>query len=157
VVVVSNHDDPGNDVLRAAARLTRWASRYASFDIPVAQARLLSLLDDWGPVRVSELAEIDHSSQPTTTAGVHRLEAQGWARRDPDPSDARATLVSITPAGHEALADVRRARAAVLAPTLGALDESELARLRDAVVVLEGLLARAAAPHHSPAPTREEA
>ena len=50
---------------------------------------------------LSELAEIDHSSQPTTTAGIHRLEAQGWARRDPDPSDARATLVSITPAGHE--------------------------------------------------------
>ncbi|MBW8732290.1 MAG: MarR family transcriptional regulator, partial [Terrabacter sp.] len=30
----------GNDLLRSAARLSRWASRHASFDVPFAQARL---------------------------------------------------------------------------------------------------------------------
>ena len=148
-------DDFANDLLRAAARLNRWASRHASFDIPFAQARLLALLDELGPARVSELAEADHSSQPTTTTGIHRLEAQGWARREPDPDDARATRVSITPHGRDALHSVRAARAAVLSRTLDGLDDSELARLRDAAQAMEDLLARATAPLSHP--IREEA
>jgi DNA-binding MarR family transcriptional regulator len=137
-----------------SARLTRWASRHASLELPLAQARLLSQLEELGPVRVSELADADHSSQPTTTAAVQRLEARGWARREPDPGDARATLVSITEEGRSALAHVRRARAAALSPTLDALPEADLARLRDAVDALEALLDRAVTP---PPPTREEA
>jgi len=152
---VTTRDDPANDLLRAAARLSRWASRHASFDMPSAQARLLALLDELGPARVSQLAEADHSSQPTTTTGVQRLEAQGWARRDPDPDDARAALVSITAQGRQALHSVRAARAAVLSPTLDALDDTQLARLRDAARAMEDLLARAAAPVSHP--LREEA
>jgi DNA-binding MarR family transcriptional regulator len=156
--VRSPRTDPANDLLRAAARLNRWASRHASFDIPFAQARLLALLDELGPARVSTIAEADHSSQPTTTAGLHRLEAQGWVHRSPDPSDARASLVSLTPVGSRARAQVRRARAAVLAPALDLLDPAERARLEEAIDVLETVLARTAHHHadHHPVP-REEA
>ena len=90
-----------NDLLRAAARLSRWASRLASFDVPFAQARLLALLDELGPARVSVLAEADHCSQPTMTTALQRLESSGWAQRAPDPSDARASLLSLTPAGRD--------------------------------------------------------
>ena len=133
-----------NDLLRSAARLSRWASRLAAFDVSYAQARLLALLDELGPARVSTLAEADHSSQPTMSTALQRLEAQGWAQRVPDPGDARASLLSLTPAGRDALEEIRRARAAVLSPTLTTLDESEVARLRDAVVALDDLLHRAA-------------
>ena len=133
-----------NDLLRSAARLSRWASRLAAFDVSYAQARLLALLDELGPARVSVLAEADHCSQPTMSTALQRLEAQGWAQRVPDPADARASLLSLTPAGRDALGKIRRARAAVLSPTLTTLDESEVARLRDAVVALDDLLHRAA-------------
>ncbi len=71
----------GNELLRSAARLSRWASRHASFDVPFAQARLLALLDELGPSRVSALAAADHSSQPTITTQLQRLEASGWVHR----------------------------------------------------------------------------
>jgi DNA-binding MarR family transcriptional regulator len=129
-----------NDLLRAAARLSRWASRLASFDVPFAQARLLALLDELGPARVSTLAEADHSSQPTVTGQVHRLEAAGWVRREPDLSDARATLVSLTPAGAVALSRVRAARAEVLYPALSHLDSDGLGRVLAATEVLNELL-----------------
>ncbi|MCU1536126.1 MAG: hypothetical protein JWP82_477 [Humibacillus sp.] len=140
----------GNELLRSAARLSRWASRNASFDVPFAQARLLALLDELGPSRVSVLAVADHSSQPTVTTQLQRLEASGWVDRAADPDDARASLVSLSPAGVDALAGVRRARLAVLAPALDELDETGVARLAVAVEVLDQLLAAAAAttdPH----------
>jgi len=155
----------GNDLLRSAARLTRWASRHASFEVPMAQARLLALLDELGPTRVSVLAEADHSSQPTMTTQVQRLEAAGWAQRVDDPDDARASLVSLTGEGHRALAQAREARLEVLSPALTGLDRSGVERLRTAVEVLEALLDEAAQattghtrqhphtdPHHQPAP-----
>lgn len=134
----------GNDLLRSAARLTRWASRHASFVVPMAQARLLALLDELGPARVSALADADHSSQPTMTAQVQRLEAAGWAHRVADPADARASLVSLTAAGHGALEQARQARLEVLSPALTGLDASGVDRLRTAVEVLEALLDGAA-------------
>ncbi|MEW1954524.1 MarR family transcriptional regulator [Terrabacter sp. NPDC080008] len=141
----------GNDLLRSAARLSRWASRHASFDVPFAQARLLALLDELGPSRVSVLAAADNSSQPTTTAQLQRLAASGWVRRASDPDDARATVVSLSDEGRAALENVRRARLAVLSPALEQLDETGLDRVRIAVEVINELLAAAAdTPVHHP-------
>ena len=78
-------DQSADRLLRASARLSRWATRHASIDIPYAQARLLALMDDLGPMRITALAEHDNTSQPTMTTQVQRLVDQGWARRQPDP------------------------------------------------------------------------
>lgn len=136
----------GNDLLRAIARLNRWATRHASFDVPYAQARLLALLDDLGPARISVLAEADSSSQPTLTTQVQRLEAAGWARREADPGDARATLISLTDEGRSALEAVRRARFEVLAPVLERLEPVDQEHLRDAVGLLQRVVAATSLP-----------
>ena len=145
----------GNELLRAVARLNRWATRHASLDVPMAQARLLGVLDELGPARVSTLATADHCSQPTMTAQVQRLEAEGWAQRVPDPADARAALVSLTTEGTEALRRARDARVAVLSPALQSLDDAGVERLRTAVLVLDRLLDLAGAASTTP-PTRKE-
>ncbi|HEV7172407.1 MarR family winged helix-turn-helix transcriptional regulator [Pedococcus sp.] len=152
---MSERQTVGNDLLRAAARLTRWASRHASFDLPYAQARLLALLDELGPARVSVLAEADHSSQPAMTTALQRLEAQGLAQRRADPDDARASLLALTDHGRATLDRVRAARLAALAPTLDGLEDAEIARLRTGIDVMEDLLRRAAAVYPTPT-TRKE-
>lgn len=139
----------GNDLLRVTARLNRWATRHASFDVPYAQARLLALLDDLGPARISVLAEADSSSQPTLTTQVQRLEAAGWARREADPDDARATLISLSGEGRSALEAVRRARYDVLAPVLEHLEPTDQEHLRDAVALLQRVVEATTLPSHT--------
>jgi DNA-binding MarR family transcriptional regulator len=140
---MTNRDELGNSVLRSAARLTRWASRNASFDVPMAQARLLALVEELSPARISALAAADHCSQPTMSTLLHRLEAEGWAERIVDPADARASLISLTTAGRAALDRVRQARLQALSPAFNQLDAAALTRLQEAVDALDDLLARA--------------
>jgi DNA-binding MarR family transcriptional regulator len=150
---VTDRDELGNSVLRAAARLTRWASRNASLDVPMAQTRLLALVEELEPARISTLAAADHTSQPTMSTQVQRLEAEGWAGRVADPADARASLVSLSAAGRAALGRARRARLEALSPAFDQLDASALARLEDAVAALDDLLARASGTEPDPPAT----
>ena len=149
---VIDRDELGNSVLRSAARLTRWASRNASFDVPMAQTRLLALVEELGPARISALAAADHTSQPTMSTQVQRLEAEGWTVRVPDPADARASLVSLTAEGRAALGRARRARLEALSPACEQLDADAIARLEGGVAALDDLLARASAAESADQP-----
>ena len=61
---------------------------------------------------VGRLAEYDRTSQPTMSGAVATLVDRGWVTKEPDASDARATLVTLTVAGRHALAIVRERSAA---------------------------------------------
>jgi len=132
-------DTLADELLLGAARLSRWASRSADLGMPYAQARVLAVVDDLGPARVTTLAAADDCSQPSMTAQLQRLEALGLVTRVPDPADARASLVALSPDGAAALARLRRARGAALRPLLDAVRPGEQ-RLADAVALLGELL-----------------
>src|ERR1700694_4166705 len=91
----------GVDLLGVVARLNRLATQRSPMPLPWAQARLLSTIQDQGVARISDLAALDHCSQPTMTMQVRRLEDAGLVSRTADPDDARAVLIRITPAGIE--------------------------------------------------------
>lgn len=129
-----------DDVLRTVARANRWANLNARFEVPAARLRLLALIEQYEPARVTALAAADHSSQPGTTAQINHLVAAGLAERLVDASDRRATPVQLTAAGREVLARARDARAATLAPALGTFTASEREELRRGVALLERLL-----------------
>tara|TARA_B100000614_G_scaffold257511_1_gene277921 strand:+ start:82 stop:546 length:465 start_codon:yes stop_codon:yes gene_type:complete len=59
-------------------------------------------------LRVSEIASAMGISVPGATRIVTGLEEDGYVRREMDPDDRRAVLVSLTDAGREALAPARR-------------------------------------------------
>jgi len=147
--VVSTDQPLGDELLGLVARLNRWATRQARLEAPPAQVRLLAQINELGPARIGDLAHADHTSQPTMTGQVRRLEENGWARREPDPQDARASLITITPAGAEVLATARRSRAQTLRPVLDQLDEADRARLRGAVEVLRAVVDAATSPEHA--------
>src|SRR3954470_9563194 len=96
----------GVEIVVASARLTRMASRDVSA-LPHAAMRLLGRLDELGPTRISDLAKADRTSQPTMSTLVQRQEEQGGVRREPDPADSRASLISLTKTG---LTELQRAR-----------------------------------------------
>ncbi|BBY30692.1 MarR family winged helix-turn-helix transcriptional regulator [Mycolicibacterium sediminis] len=129
-----------SDLLSAVARINRLANQRVRLALPFAQARLLAAIEDQGAARISDLAALDHCSQPTMTTQVRRLEDAGLVSRATDPADARAVLISITPDGVEALAKVRADRGAVIDPYLARLDDADRQTLVDAVRVMRRLL-----------------
>jgi DNA-binding MarR family transcriptional regulator len=128
------------DLLSVVARINRLATQRVRMQLPFAQARLLSMIEDQDAARISDLAALDHCSQPTMTAQVRRLELAGLVSRITDPTDARAVLISITPEGDAVLADVRADRGAVIDPYLERLPEADRQTLADAVRVMRSLL-----------------
>ncbi|MFI5511007.1 MarR family winged helix-turn-helix transcriptional regulator [Mycobacterium sp. NPDC051804] len=136
----------GADLLHVVARINRLATQRARLPLPFAQARLLSTIEDQGPTRISDLAVLDHCSQPTMTTQVRRLEDGGYVSRSVDPDDARAVLVQITSKGIETLRQVRVDREAAIDPYLERLDAADRQALSEAVRVLRGLLSDAASP-----------
>ncbi|MGB3476876.1 MAG: MarR family transcriptional regulator [Mycobacterium sp.] len=134
----------GADLLCVVSRLNRLATQRVALPIPGAQARLLSTIEDLDVARISDLAAVDHCSQPTMTTQVRRLEDAGLTTRTPDPLDARAVLIRITDKGVATMARVRQDRAAALDPELDRLSDEDRRTLADAVEVLHRFLAEAA-------------
>jgi len=90
-----------------------------------------------GPKTVSELADAEQVRLPTMTRIVSALEGLGLARRLPHPTDGRSVQVEMTSVGAETMARGRALRVERLARSLRALDGADLARVEEALDVLE--------------------
>lgn len=135
---VNDAIDLGGELVTSAARLVRAVRR--QHDLP-AGVRVLSLLDEHGPLGVTRLAEADRCSQPTMSATVRDLAADGRVAKSPDPSDGRASVVTLTTAGRAELARIRRLNGEAVAARLTATSHS-VDDLATAVAVLRDLLDR---------------
>ena len=129
-----------SDLLAVVARINRLANQRVRLPLPFAQARLLSTIEAEGRARISDLAALDHCSQPTMTTQVRRLEDAGLVSRTADPGDARAVLIRITEAGRRTLTQARIDRAAAINPRLDRLAPEDRQTLAAAVVVIRRLL-----------------
>lgn len=113
-------------------------------------ATTLGRLEREGPIRLTALAAAEGLAQPSMTALVQRLEAQGLASRVTDPEDGRVRLVAITDAGHELLAARRRAGEARVVEWLAVLPEQEVRALgeamRTALPIVRRMLRAASGP-----------
>ncbi|MFD5338140.1 MarR family winged helix-turn-helix transcriptional regulator [Streptomyces hawaiiensis] len=105
-------------------------------------ASTLGRLEREGPTRLTALAVAEGVAQPSMTQLVQRLENQGLAARVSDPGDGRVTLVAITDAGREVLAERRRERNARLVRRLAALSEEERRDLGSALRIALPLVRR---------------
>jgi DNA-binding MarR family transcriptional regulator len=91
------------------------------------------------PLRISDLAARAKVGLPAMSRVVHYLDEHGWAARHPDPTDHRACLVSITPAGVELLDTVGRERSGRLSAGLTRLRPQQVDALLAALPALESL------------------
>jgi DNA-binding MarR family transcriptional regulator len=110
--------------------------------ISLTSVSTLSALGRLGPQRITELAALQSVAQPSMTAVIGALDQAGYVTRTPDPTDRRASLISLTAAGEEFLAARRRAgaeRITALAKQLSPEDAAALAAAVPALIRLRAL------------------
>lgn len=135
--------DTASDLVTQAARLVREVRQQC--ELP-ATVRVLSVLDERGPLSVTQLAAAYSCSQPTMTGLVNALLEQGWATKEPHPSDTRSALVVPTAAGVAELGRVRERTGALVSERLAAHPELTTTDLQHAVDVLRAVLTREPVP-----------
>ncbi|MFC1411825.1 MarR family transcriptional regulator [Streptacidiphilus sp. N1-12] len=97
------------------------------FRLGGGRGKVLFQLRD-GPATLVQLAQANGVDAPYATLIVDKLEAHGLVERRPHPDDRRRKLVTLTPAGHRAIAT---ADAILLRPppAMAALPPEDLGRL----------------------------
>jgi DNA-binding MarR family transcriptional regulator len=145
------------ELFHAAARSLRrsWTGQLAPFGLTPHQWRALNTIAGRPPhqavvgaaadlpaddvaegLRLKRLADLLHIAPRSATEVVDQLEAKGLVVRAPDPTDRRATLVSLTEAGSALrfqIRDVRRRDANEYFARLSPGDRAELARILGAL------------------------
>ncbi len=111
----SELEEQSSELVVYAARLVRAIRRRVGHP---AGIRILALLDELGPLGVTELASVDRSSQPTVSGAVRQLEEQGLVARGTDPADARRSVVRLTDVGRTRLVAARRENGLAVAERL---------------------------------------
>jgi DNA-binding MarR family transcriptional regulator len=81
------------------------------------------------PRRPGTLAELAHADPSTISRQVAELVRRGLVRREPDPSDGRASLLAITDAGRDACERLRKLRRELLAAALAGWSDTDLGTL----------------------------
>ena len=133
----------GEDVARLRIVLTRIARaldrQSRGHTLTSTQASVLATAARLGPVRITELAEIEGINPTMMSRIVGKLEDAGLLHRRADPDDRRAALVEPTTAGRELQRHVREERTRLLAEHLATLPAGHSDGLLDALPHLEAL------------------
>lgn len=137
-------DDPTTAALffiahRAAETQVMDALKAAGFDdLTVAQCRIIQRLSPNG-TRVTELAEQAQVTKQTAGALIDELERSGYVVRKPDPTDARARLVTLSARGRKLCAAAAAEVTKVEADWRRHVGPDAYERLRDMLMSLREL------------------
>ncbi len=115
-------------------------------DLPSFGWAMLVPLQRDGDQRCSALAHQLGVDVSVASRQIAVLERLGFVRRRPDPQDGRASLISLTPAGADALASARDLRAEWSLTALAGWDEADARQLTDLLDRLVVDLATAGVP-----------
>jgi DNA-binding MarR family transcriptional regulator len=133
-------DELGIDAARLRAAVLRLSRRLRKHDLAgltPSQLSTLSSVGQSGPVRLGDLAAAERIAPSTLTRLVNVLEDRGYLLRQPAPDDARAYLVTVTAAGHDALERIRAEATSLLTDILLTLPADQRAALDTALPALE--------------------
>jgi DNA-binding MarR family transcriptional regulator len=131
----------------ALARIARVLDRQSRGQtLTGTQASVLATAARLGPVRITELAEIEGINPTMMSRIVGKLEDAGLLHRRADPDDRRAALVEPTTAGRELQRHAREERTRLLAERLRALPAAHADGVLDALPHLEALATALAQP-----------
>jgi len=105
-----------------------------------SQITTLKRVGEEGPLTVSALAVAEHVRPQSMAATVNALLAEGFVAREPDPTDGRKTLISITATGRKVLSSIPALREAWLETVIEKhLSPAERKALAKAAQIMERL------------------
>ncbi len=150
--MTSSGDAPAElgELFHAAFRGLRrtWSEQLAPWELTPHQWRALLTLMRRRPfnqpaaapeaMRLKELAQLLRIVPRSATEVVDQLETKGLVRRDPDPSDRRATLVAVTEDGQQLFANITAERRGKSSEYFARLTEGERAELARILAQLGG-------------------
>lgn len=95
-----------DDLVRCETRLYNAVGERlrAEHDLAATQFEFLQYFRDHPGSRVADAAANFAAGIGAISKGVDRLEARGWVKRHPNPADGRSSLVSLTDAGTDLVA-----------------------------------------------------
>lgn len=144
--IASGHPGPAASPLPTNALLRQLGRRFAAEyqqrladagngDLTVTQTQMLSLVGATGG-RITDIAAAAGITKQAVALVVNQLETLGYARRVPDPDDARAKVVELTTRGHDALGESRRVLNTINRRWARALGPELHQQFRDALLIL---------------------
>ncbi|MEP6631953.1 MAG: MarR family transcriptional regulator [Lapillicoccus sp.] len=127
------------DLRLACMRISRRVRFESSHDVAPHQFSVLCRLEET-PRTPGELADIERVAKPSMTRTVGALVERGLVLRQPDPTDGRQVILSITDEGRRSVRAIRRKRDAWMASRVVLLTPQE----QDVLVRATAILARVA-------------
>ena len=135
-------------LVRTGRHLSTRAAAQLYGELPSFGWALLLPLERDGAQRCSALAAQAGIDVSVASRQIAVLERAGHVERRPDPEDGRASLLSLTPAGAEAMAATRALRSDWALGALAGWDEEDARTLNDLLDRLVADLETAGTGHH---------
>ena len=108
-------------------------------EMPPGQAAVLGHLDRSGPLSIADLARLEQVKHQSMARTVGLLADRALVAPGRLETDRRQVVLTLTPAGRDALASARRARAAGIARAIHDLDDAEREIVRRIPAILRKL------------------
>ena len=100
----------------------------------------LVMLEQHGPLRLSEITRLEAVTVPTMSRVLAVLAGHGLVNRRADPRDGRCVWIVLSDEGAARLLEVRSEWTAPMVRRLRCLDDEQRATLVEAMPALEALL-----------------
>ena len=124
----------------AIARLARQLRQHSPGGLTPSQWSALATVEQFGPLRIGDLAEREGVTAPTATRVVASLEEAGLLSRASDPSDRRTSYIALTDEARAKLENTRKVQSTELVQRLSEMPAGDVQRLVDLLPILESFL-----------------
>ena len=137
-----NDEKLASDLAIAVVRLTRHLrGRRSASPVSLTQLSALATLNSEGPMTPGAIAARERVQPPSMTRVIASLADLGLVEREPHPTDGRQVIVTLSQSGTDVVVDAANAREEWLRVQLKRLDDDQMATLRDAIGIIEAIVA----------------
>jgi DNA-binding MarR family transcriptional regulator len=138
--VISTDAETAARLRLVISRLARAVRQHGAAGLTPSQVSALATIEEFEPIRMSDLAGYELIGAPVATRVVSSLQELGLVRKAHGSTDGRVSLIELSEAGHETLNELWSERAAGLTARIERLQPEQVAVLTAALPVLETLV-----------------